>query len=152
MRSSSPLSRHHHGWTRLLILGPTGHTKQRCFRFDGQQFYKGKKKQVPRMIDRWLTPRGLAYWYMDDGAQKWRGRSLGVRLCTDGFTHDEVRRLAAVLTAKFNLNTSLQKKGGSFRIYISSYSYDILRATIYHHLLTSMLYKFPDRREKHGSN
>src|SRR5262245_19450236 len=38
-----------------------------AFRFYAHQFYDGLKKQVPRLIHHWLTPRGLAYWFMDDG-------------------------------------------------------------------------------------
>ena len=128
-------------------------TQQRCFRFYGQHFYGGGKKKVPRMIDKWLTPRGLAYWYMDDGAQKWKGRSLGVRLCTDGFSSDDVKRLSSVLSSKFGLVTSLQKQRSDLRIYISSSSYDTLRSIIYSYLLSCMLYKFPiPNTDRMGSN
>lgn len=118
-------------------------TQHGCFRFYGKQFYVDGKKRVPPIIDKWLTPRSLAYWYMDDGAQKWKGRSLGVRLCTDGFVPDEVRKLAAILARKYDLKTSLQAKGNGLRIYISSLSYGNLRRVIYPYLLPSMLYKFP---------
>ena len=118
-------------------------TQHGCFRFYGKQFYVNGEKRVPPIIDKWLTPRGLAYWYMDDGAQKWKGRSLAVRLCTDGFRPDEVSKLAAILATKYDLKTSLQAKGHGLRIYISSDSYDNLRRVIYPHLLPSMLHKFP---------
>ena len=118
-------------------------TQHGCFRFYGKQFYVDGKKRVPPIIDKWLTPRSLAYWYMDDGAQKWRGRSLGVRLCTDGFGSNEVRKLATILSTKYELKTSLQAKGSGLRIYISSISYGNLRHVIYPYLLPSMLYKFP---------
>lgn len=120
-------------------------TQQRCLRFYGQQFYGGSKKKVPRMISKWLTPRGFAYWYMDDGSQKWKGRSLGVRLCTGSFSPDETKRLAGVLNEKFGLLTSLQKQRNDLRIYIRSSSYDTLHGILYSHLLSSMLYKFPMR-------
>lgn len=126
-------------------------TQQRCFRFYGQQFYKSGKKQVPRKIAKWLTPRGLAYWYMDD--EKWNGRSQAVRICTDGFSSHEVRRLADVLAEKFTLVTALQKKGDQYRLSISSASYEMLRAIMYHHLLPCMVSKFPRRStDSIGSN
>nr|AFA35831.1 putative LAGLIDADG homing endonuclease [Pseudococcomyxa simplex] len=118
-------------------------TQHGCFRFYGKQFYVDGKKRVPLIIEKWLTPRSLAYWYMDDGAQKWKGRSLGVVLCTDGFGSDEVYKLAAILTTKYNLKTSVQVKGNGLRLYISTTSYSNLKRLIYPHLLPSMLYKFP---------
>lgn len=122
-------------------------TQQACFRFYGKQFYVNGKKRIPPLIDKWLTPLGFAYWYMDDGAQKWKGKSLGVRLCTDGFAHHEVRRVADLLAAKYGLKTSLQKKGKGLRIYLSSNSYEELRRLISPYLLPSMLYKFPTPSE-----
>ena len=70
-------------------------TQQACFRFYGQQFYnKNGKKKCPRLIEKMLSPRSIAYWYMDDGAQKWKGKSKGVRFCTDNFSHTECKWLA----------------------------------------------------------
>lgn len=124
-------------------------TQQPCFRFYGQQFYAGvgeKKtgtKKVPKLIHRWLKPRSIAYWYMDDGAEKWKGRSLGVRFCTDSFVYQDVVRLAQVLQDRYPLKTSLQKKGKGWRIYVSSSSYTALGTLVLPYLVPSMLYKFP---------
>ena len=80
--------------------------QQVCFRFYGQQFYGpegtsgGKKKKLPQSIHRLLKPRSIAYWYMDDGAQKWKGRSKGIRFCTDNFSHSECKLLAELLKKK----------------------------------------------------
>ena len=41
-------------------------TQQACFRFYGHQFYDGNNKKVGRLIHKWLQPRSIAYWYMDD--------------------------------------------------------------------------------------
>src|SRR5258708_26255989 len=38
-----------------------------AFRFYAQQFYADGRKRVPELIHHWLTPRGLSYWFMDDG-------------------------------------------------------------------------------------
>ena len=102
-----------------------------------------RRKKVPKLIHRWLTPRAIAYWYMDDGAQKWKGRSLGVRFCTDNFTSSEIERLCKVLRETYLLKISLQKKGTAFRIYVSSYSYIPLKDLIFAFLIPSMIYKFP---------
>lgn len=104
--------------------------------------YKRRKK-VPNLIHRWLTPRAIAYWYMDDGAQKWKGKSLGVRFCTDNFSLSETETLARVLRSKYLLKTSLQKKASYYRIYVSSDSYKVLKNLIGDFLIPSMIYKFP---------
>ena len=102
-----------------------------------------KRKIVPKLIHKWLTPRAIAYWYMDDGAQKWKGRSLGVRFCTDNFSLSEIQTLAQVLILKYLLKISFQKKGTNSRIYVSSDSYKDMKNLIGDFLIKSMLYKFP---------
>ena len=78
------------------------------FTFFGKQFYKENKKIIPKLLNRWLTPRALAYWYMDNGSMK-SIQSKGVLLNTQSFSHAEVQLLCNVLTKKFNLSlTSLK--------------------------------------------
>lgn len=118
------------------------------FRFYGQLFYKkenGKwKKHVPTNISKFLDPMVLAYWYMDDGALKWKGRSNAVRLCTDSFTVAEVNLLKDALTNVFGLNVSINKAKDGSRLCILESSYPTLVKLIANHLLPSMYYKFPD--------
>lgn len=112
----------------------------------GNNFYNKKVKVVPRsasQIHKWLQPRSIAYWYMDDGAQKWAGKSLGVRFCTDSLSIGQVRSLIKFLENKYLLKCTIQKKDGKPRIYVSSYSYVVLRDLIFHFIITSMHYKFP---------
>lgn len=117
------------------------------FRFYAHQFYDGHKKKVPKLLHRWLTARAIAYWYMDDGAQKWKGKSLGVRFCTDNFTLVEVQQLARILTKRYDLKMSIQKKDHFYRLYVSSYSYDLLKQMIFPFLIETMKYKFPEKEE-----
>jgi hypothetical protein len=119
------------------------------FRFYGLLFYKQQqdlswKKCVPSNIDSLLTPQALAYWYMDDGALKWRGKSNAVRICTDSFSIDEISLLKDVLQSKFSLKVSLQKKDAIQRLCILEDSYSTLKDLIVPYLLPSMYYKFPD--------
>lgn len=126
-------------------------TLQSCFRFYGQQFYKTfyvdnklcRIKVVPIFICKLLSERSLAYWYMDDGAAKWQGKSLGLRYCTDNFSKKEVNLLIRCLTQKFNLLCSTQKKGGKDRIYVKHDSYSTIKALMYEYLIPSMVHKFP---------
>ena len=117
-------------------------------KFFGCMFYKKEgfnwKKKVPTNIHTFLTPRALAYWYMDDGALKWKGHSNAVRLCTDSFSLDEVHSLKNVLETKFFLKVSIQKKGNIYRLCILEESYPILNNLIAKYLIPCMYYKFPN--------
>ena len=112
-------------------------------------FYKkntennGWIKQVPENISTYLTPTAIAFWYMDDGALKWQGKSNAVRFCTDSFSHDEVILLQNAL-AKFNIETTLQKQRNTERICSKETSYEALASVITPYLIPSMYYKFPD--------
>ena len=113
------------------------------FTFFGKQFYKENKKIIPKLIHRWLTPRALAYWYMDDGSMK-STQSKGVLLNTQSFSHSEVQLLCNVLTKKFNLSCWPRKqKNNQYQIYISGKSYETLRDCIYGFIIPDMVYKFP---------
>lgn len=113
------------------------------FTFFGKQFYKDKKKVIPKLIHRWLTPRALAYWYMDDGSMK-SYQSKGVLLNTQAFSHAEVQLLCNVLTEKFNLYCWPRKqKKNTYQIYISGKTYETLRNCIYPFIIPDMQYKFP---------
>ena len=117
------------------------------FTFFGKQFYKDKKKIVPKLIHRWLTPRALAYWYMDDGSMK-SVESKGVLLNTQSFSYAEVLHLCNVLTTKFNLCCWPRKqKSKTYQIYISGKSYEILRELIFEFFIPEMKYKFPLSRK-----
>ena len=119
------------------------------FTFFGKQFYKDNKKVIPKLIHRWLTPRALAYWYMDDGSMK-STQSKGVLLNTQSFSHAEVQLLCNVLTKKFNLycwptkqSFVSKQKNNQYQIYISGKSYETLRDCIYGFIIPDMVYKFP---------
>lgn len=122
-------------------------TQHSCFRFYGQQFYRGKEKKVPKLIHRWLKKRSIAYWYMDDGAEKWKKSLLGVCFCTDSFEKKDVSRLGLILRERYHLKTSLQKKGKGWRLYISAFSYITLRNLLLPYIVPSMLYKFPQEKD-----
>ena len=113
-----------------------------AFRFYAQQFYRGGRKCVPRLIRRWLTPRGLAYWFMDDGSLKWQ-QSRAVLLNTQGYDRDDVERLAQVLTQDHALETMLRRQAEGVQIVIAGRSLERFVDLIAPYLLPSMSYKLP---------
>jgi len=102
------------------------------------------KKVIPTNIADYLTPRGLAFWIMDDGQQV---KKAGVTLCTDSYNNTEISILRDALKANFNIETSIHKKTSQTsdnvyeRIYINKESLENLKPSIMEHLHPSMLYK-----------
>ncbi len=129
------------------------------FQYYGHLFYKPSPnptefgfwvKRVPENIEELLNPTILAYWFMDDGDQKWKGHSRAVRISIHSFVYDDCELLQQALANKYGLQTTLQKAEISqegiqqYRLYFSTKCYDTLRCLIYPKLLPSMLYKFPE--------
>jgi len=78
-------------------------TVQNSLKFYGNLFYiydserKIVIKKVPLKIEKFLTPKAIAYWYMDDGSIKWLGKSNVMRICTENFSFECIQRLKKVL-------------------------------------------------------
>ncbi len=117
-----------------------------AFRLYGRGFYpEAGKKKVPETIGQWLTPRGLAYWFMDDGSAK-SAQSKGVILNTQAFALDEVERLIDVLRGKFRLQASVRPQTDGYQIYVSGRSYEDLTGSIDPYVIKEMRYKVPQPR------
>lgn len=63
-----------------------------AFRFYAQQYCPGGTHRVPRLVHRWLTPRGLAHWYAYGGRRC--EATGGMILRGNRFSVPEVRALA----------------------------------------------------------
>lgn len=146
-------------WVRtppqIKVVKSRGHVSQNewfqtlshgAFRFYAHQFYQDGRKCVPRLIHRWLTPRALAYWFMDDGSIK-SAQSKGVLINTQGFTLREVQHLCRVLDGNFDLKTKPRKQREGYQIYISGKSYERFRESIEPYLIPEMFYKLPLARQ-----
>jgi len=116
-----------------------------AFRFYGQQFYCEKQKCVPRLINRLLTPRGIAYWFMDDGSMKSK-ESKGIIFNTQGYKKREVESLVAVLMTKFGLKAQTRRQKEGYQIYISGDSYERFCEIVKPYLIEAMHYKLPPPR------
>ena len=87
-----------------------------CFNFYGNLFYTYDKKNkcmfkdVPSNIEKFLTPRAIAFWYMDDGALKWLGKSNAMRICTESFSKLGVERLQKALKTLYDIDMNLMRK------------------------------------------
>ena len=101
------------------------------------KFYEGKVKIVPSDLSL-LTPLALAHLIMQDGA---RGSAKGLYICTDAFSHDDVKRVTQYLTDRYNIKCSIHKTGGKHRIYVLVKSVETIKSIVLPYMHPSMLYK-----------
>jgi hypothetical protein len=116
--------------------------------FHANQFYEEQGKHVPELIHRWLTPRGLAYWYMDDGSMK-SEQSKGVIFNTQGFQRPDVERLIATLQTQFALSAKLRHQKDGWQIYLSGTRFERFLELVEPWILAEMRYKLPAARRTH---
>jgi len=116
-----------------------------AFRFFAQQFYDERRKKVPELIHRWLTRRGLAYWFMDDGSMK-SSQSKGVIFNTQGFLKPEVEQLAAVLRNQFGLQAGPRRQSDGWQVYVSGTSFEAFLNLVQPLVIAEMQYKLPPAR------
>lgn len=111
------------------------------FRFFAQQFYdKDGKKKVPKLIHRWMTPRALAVWFMDDGSIKSRTHHARI-INTHSFTKQEIERLCDVLKSKYHLAAVPRKQKDGTQIMILAESAQAFADLISPYMHPSMRYK-----------
>lgn len=134
------VSRGHESWNWVFQTVSHG-----AFRFYAHQFYEDQRKRVPKLIHRWLTPRALAYWFMDDGSIKSR-ESKGVILNTQAFYRSEGERLIQVLQALFDLQACLRTQKEGYQITISGTFYERFLELVAPYVIEEMRYKLPPVR------
>lgn len=126
------------------------------FKFYGDLFYTRSlikenawTKTVPVTIEQYLNPTALAYWFMDDSDQKWKGHKIAVRISTTGFTENECLILQQAFSNRYGLKVSLHKDGKSklgrqqYRLFIPKASFPAFKDIVLPNILPSMLYKLP---------
>jgi recombination protein RecA len=111
-------------------------------------------KDVPQKVEKFLTPRALAYFYMDDGALKWLYHTNAMRLCTESFSLEGVERIQKALKKLYNVETTLTRKTRSdgstgYRISIPEKSSATFREVIQPYLVDCMKYKVSDGNRGH---
>jgi Holliday junction resolvase RusA-like endonuclease len=113
-----------------------------ALRFYGHQFYDRKKKKVPALIHKLLTPLSVAVWYMDDGSRKSAKHKTYI-IHTYGFVRRDLENLQKACT-NLGIETSLHKqKKDTWRIYVLTRSAPKLREILEQHVshIKTMQYK-----------
>jgi len=118
--------------------------------FYANQFYTidafgDRKKTVPPLVHRWLTPEAIAFWFMDDGCLE---HGKGFVFHTEGFTKPDCIVLQQALGDVFHIESTVQPddrqhKGGAvyWKIFISRGSSDLFQSIIEPFILPCMKYK-----------
>lgn len=110
-------------------------------------FISSNKKSISaNLIKKYLTPRGLAYWFMDDGGKldyNKNSNNKGVVLNTQSFEAKEVKAMSKELSEKFNLECEVRSNKGKKVIVIKSTSYSTFLALIDPYIIPEMRYKLP---------
>jgi len=124
-------------------------------RFYANLFYKYDKinkkfiKVIPKNIIKYLTPKVLTYWYMDDGSLTWLGKSNAMRICTENYDKISLIRIKKALLKKYNLNLILNKQKKGYRLLINEDNSLIFRNLIEPNLIPSMKFKVSDGNKWH---
>jgi hypothetical protein len=101
-------------------------------------------KRIPNNINEYLTPRALAFWFMDDGSfHKEKGY---IRIATNSFCMQDIELLKNALKDNFNLNWLIQKQKRQndniqFTLYLSRNQVELLIPIIKPFMVGSMYYK-----------
>jgi hypothetical protein len=109
-----------------------------CFNVFRELFYVSNVKTVPNNIYELLTPKGLAFWIMDDGSKQGKGLHISVY----AFSNEDVDKLMFTLQDKFNLKCSIHyNRDNKPRIYIFKESMEDLITLVKPYFISEMLYK-----------
>lgn len=89
------------------------------FKFYDELFYPAhehtglrRKKRVPQNIQEFLTPRALAYWFMDDGTSSQRSYNFS----THSFPLEDQEILVQAFRDNFLINATIQKDRSMYRL------------------------------------
>lgn len=107
-----------------------------CFNVFRELFYVYNVKTVPNNIYELLTPKGLAFWIMDDGSKQGKGLHISV------YAFSNVDKLMFVLQDKFNLRCSIHyNRDNKPRILIFKESMEKWITLVKPYFISEMLYK-----------
>lgn len=100
------------------------------FRYYGQQYYVSKQKRIPPLINKLLTPLGLAVWFMDDGSRK-SAKHRTYNIHTLGYTKKDLMLAQKCLQNNFGITSALHRqRNDTWRIYIDSKSSSLFTSII----------------------
>lgn len=114
-------------------------------------FYENNRKIIRDELRNYLTPLGLATWFMDDGSKCNR---CNYRLATDGFDKVDNYKLQQILKANFDLNAKVLEyiRNDKKYYYLALNKYNTVNMTkiIAPYIVNCMKYKLIDPQRLHA--
>ena len=119
-------------------------------------FPRGGKKGIGEWFEnKRITPRTLAYWFMDDGGLLCYNKDYPRRAMvfnTQGFTLSECEILQRNINGAYNLDSWLSDDGKGPYIVIPAHRADYLRDIVSPYMCNSMLHKLRATKAKASGN
>lgn len=104
-----------------------------------------RKKRVPKLIHKFLTPRALAYWFMDDGSYYYNKSKNNQQKVyyfnTQSFSYEDIKILKKALKLNFNFDTNIYKDRKYYLLYIQPQSKDDFINLIKSFIIETFYYK-----------
>jgi recombination protein RecA len=102
-----------------------------------QWMYPNGKKVLPDDIFRYITPKALAVWFMDDGSNVGNAYTVS----THCFSENDQRKVIRFLKHRYNIIATMVKDREQFKIAIGRSECYKLTDVIYAYIIPSMIYK-----------
>lgn len=102
-----------------------------------ERFYREGIKIVPRDIGKYLTPRAMAVWVMDDGCRTQQDLILN----TQSFTLDEQRFLLEEIKRRYEVRGTINKDRNNYRLRFGRLEAKTLSEIIAPYILESLITK-----------
>lgn len=99
-----------------------------------------RKKKVPKTIHKVLTPRAVAYWFMDDGTLNKTKKTYCFN--TQSFSYSDILILKKALKSLFNLDTNICRDRTYYLLYIQPHCNLVFEELISPYIVKSFQYKF----------
>jgi len=139
----------HSYWFRTYRMPQLDHYVNQFYGIDvnGQ-----RRKQIPKLIHKWLNPISVAIWYMDDGLRN-KNKNYETYFHSQGFTQAENEVLRDALMSNFNLHVIIQRESKNtptgekqfFLLRVPATSLEVFVPLISPYILTEFQYKVPNR-------
>jgi hypothetical protein len=113
-------------------------------------FLLTQRKSISKNLIRdYLTPRGLAYWFMDDGGKLdySSNKGKGIVFYTHSFSKEETQEMCIELKEKFSLDCKIKINKNKPIIVISGKNYEHFLNLINPFIIPSMRSKLPSPRK-----
>ena len=118
-----------------------------ALRFYAQQFYRERKKIIPKLIGKILDPQAIAIWFMDDGSWKSNQHRTYI-IHTLGYSRSELEHVQKIFAKKFDIIVGIHSQYNGLRLCIAAESSTAFKKIVEPYTIPSMRYKLGEQTPK----